>query len=326
LIERFQQEFQLDEVSAESLLPLVDLGKPNFGLDTYHQDRVTRVINPWLELLENEIKQSLEYFRSESGVSQIDSIILSGGLSRLKGLAVYLAKELNIELTLANPLKNIDVRFPTRTVTRTEIGSPDANASFTVAVGLGLRGFETALGAGINLLPQELLKNRKRTVRQRKYIAVSVLVGIIMLTVLGAGYRQYTDREKRIVEIKRQLQEMAPLAAKLNEMQSQIQRIKGMFTPDDPAIDTLSLLSRIEFIPGQVAIIRYDYKRNIQLTIDGAAQLLPDVISLRETLDKSGFFEVVKLRDTRAGQMEGKPVQFFTIECRLKKQGEIKDK
>ncbi|MDI6784596.1 MAG: type IV pilus assembly protein PilM [bacterium] len=314
LIQRLQKEFQIDEMTAASLLPFIDLTQPNFGIDTYHQDRLAQAILPWLELLDNEIKQSLEYFKSESGVAQIDSIILSGGVSRLNGLSAHLAKELNIEIIPADPLKNLDSRLRGNDVIPAKAGIvPRIN----VAVGLALHGAETVPGAGINLLPAALLRKRKQTVQQKNYLAVGALAGVLLLTGGVAGYREYAERLARIQEIKLKLHASSPLALKLKEMQTQVERIKGMFSPDDTAIDSLSSLSQFDFIPAQVAIIRFDYKRNTLLTMEGAAMSLPDTIALREALAKSERFELVKLRETRTGQMEGKPVQFFTIECRL---------
>ena len=316
LVQRLQDDFQIDALTAESMLPLIDLSQPNFGIDAYHQDRLAKAILPWLELLDNEIKQSLEYFRSESGVSQIDSIILSGGLSRLKGLTAHLAKELNIDIIPVDPLKNIDSHLFGNEVNSAKAG---IIPSINIAVGLALCGAETEPGAGLNLLPVELLRKRKQTVQQRKYIAVGALAGLCLLSAGVAGYREYAERETRMQEIKLKLHEFGPLALKLKAMQAQVERIKGMFSPDDAAIDSIALLSQFDYIPSQVAVTRFDYKRNVQLTLEGAALSLPDTIALRESLAKSGLFELVKLRETRTGLMEGKPVQFFTIECKLKK-------
>lgn len=312
LVQRLQEEFQINEPTAESMLPLIDLTQANFGIDTYHQERLAQAILPWLEQLDNEIKQSLEYFRSESGVSQFDSIVLSGGLSRLKGFSEHLAKELNTEIIIADSLNNIGI---SRSIETEKIDK--LKSSVNIAVGLALRGTETALGAGINLLPRELLYKRKQVVKQQRYFVIGILAGLLLLTGGYAGYKEYTYRENRILEINRTVQEMKPLAEKLVEMQAQVERIKGMFTPKDAAIDSLALLSQIDYIPEKVAITRFDYKRNGLLTIEGAAISLPDTIAIREALAKSGLFDLVKLRETRLGQMEGKPVQFFTIECRL---------
>lgn len=319
LVHRLQAEFHVDKKTAESMLPLLNLDQPDFGIDTYHKERLAHAVLPWLEELDTEIKQSLEYFRSESGVSQIDSIVLSGGLSRLKGLKAHLTKEINLEIIPANPLKQVMLN-------KTSLAQPDREKllpCINVAFGLALRGGEIGVGAGLNLLPAELLRKREKRVRQRNYITVGALAGAILLTGSIAGYHEYAYQQKRIVEINNRLLEIKPLAEKLKEMQAQVERIKGIFSQEDAAIDHLATLSQIEFIPQQVAIIRFDYKRNTQLTLDGAALSLPDTIGLREALAKSGLFEIVKLRETRTGQMEGKPVQFFTIECKLKKQSEV---
>ncbi|MCX7919712.1 MAG: type IV pilus assembly protein PilM [bacterium] len=314
LVHRLRDQLQIDELSAEAMVPRIDLTRSDFGLDTYHRPALESAISGWLESLDNEIKQSLEYFRSESGVAQLDSMIVSGGLSQMNGLAAHLMKELNLEIIPANPLNYISIHR-SQVTKELNLWQPRLNG----AIGLALRGFDTELGAGLNLLPRELLRQRYRNVQRRKYIASSALAGVIVLTALGTGYREYIVREQRLIDINLKLRELTPLASKLTEMQSQIERIKAMISPDDPAIDVLVTLSQLDFIPSQLAIIRFDYKRNSQLTIDGAALTLPDIIMFRETLDKSGLFELVKLRDTRAGLMEGKPVQFFTIECKLKK-------
>lgn len=83
----------------------------------------------------SEIERSVDYFRSTFGGDYIKHVYLSGGSSRIAGLAGHLAQRLNIETDLINPLqkivynkKNIDAG---KIETIKTIGA--------VSIGLGLR-------------------------------------------------------------------------------------------------------------------------------------------------------------------------------------------
>lgn len=97
---------------------------------------------PVLGEFTEEIRRSLDYFRSRYPADNIDQIILCGGSARLKNIDQYVQQVLGIPTVVANPFAGLNV-------VSKQMG-PDQLASlapvFAVAVGLAAR--DAVLGAG----------------------------------------------------------------------------------------------------------------------------------------------------------------------------------
>ena len=97
---------------------------------------------PVLGEFAEEIRRSMDYFRSRYPADNIDQIILCGGSARLKNIDQYIQNTLGIPTVVANPFAGLNVASK-------QIG-PDQLASmapvFAVAVGLAAR--DAVLGAG----------------------------------------------------------------------------------------------------------------------------------------------------------------------------------
>ena len=94
------------------------------------------LIIPVLELISNESKRILSAWKDKNPESHIDNVFLSGGTSKMKGLEEYFTRNLGMTATLADPWKRINVDENAKELTKV-LGS-----SFSVAVGLALRGVE----------------------------------------------------------------------------------------------------------------------------------------------------------------------------------------
>ncbi len=99
-------------------------------------EKLMEAIRPPLQEIVNEIRRSLDYFRSrikDSG--DIDRIIISGGASRLKNIDNFLEVELGIPVEIANPFSMIDTSaFDKKYI-------DEASPVFAIAVGLAIREF-----------------------------------------------------------------------------------------------------------------------------------------------------------------------------------------
>ncbi|MHB8483933.1 MAG: type IV pilus assembly protein PilM [Nitrospiria bacterium] len=82
-----------------------------------------------------EIQRTFDYFKNTSNQEQIDQVYLSGGGSKLRGLAPYLKEKLNLPVEIVNPFKNIEFN--------PKIFSPDyiqeIGPMTAVAMGLAMR-------------------------------------------------------------------------------------------------------------------------------------------------------------------------------------------
>lgn len=79
-----------------------------------------------------EIRRSIDYYRSRGG--EVESIGITGGGSKLKGLPAYVENSLGIPVQVLNPFSGLEMAIPAGSETYVQ---EDAS-EFTVAVGTGL--------------------------------------------------------------------------------------------------------------------------------------------------------------------------------------------
>lgn len=95
------QELSLDAAQAEEY-------KKTYGMDAGQGDgKIFNVIKPVFDSILGEINRSKTYYTSHSPSVTINKVILSGGTALMPGLLFYIASNLDCEVELANPWKNI---------------------------------------------------------------------------------------------------------------------------------------------------------------------------------------------------------------------------
>lgn len=94
------------------------------------------LVIPVLEFIANESKRILSAYKLKNKDARIDGILLSGGTSKMKGLEEYFSRSLAANVTLGNPWRRIMAEGDTVELIK------NLGLSFSVAVGLALRGME----------------------------------------------------------------------------------------------------------------------------------------------------------------------------------------
>lgn len=94
------------------------------------------IIIPVLELISNESLRIINAYREKNRDFKLSATVLSGGTAKMKGLAQYFSRNLNVEVTVADPWKKISVDPMAKKLV------DDLGSSFAVALGLALRGVE----------------------------------------------------------------------------------------------------------------------------------------------------------------------------------------
>ncbi len=303
LIKTLQDDLDISSQEARSLITKLDYGKPDFGIEKYPHETVEQSVNSWLERLDNEIKRSIDYFASEFGVTQLQSIILNGGLARLPFLKEHLEKEIGVPAFVANLLES----------------SKGLSPQFNTAYGLALRKLDAPLGAAINLLPPEILG--RRIARKKKNFALQIGIGVLVLLIAGVvfGYRQYVNMELQIHTIDRELLQKKPLADKLADMKHQIDSLNKMISKTDIGIEALAGISQISSVPTRVTLERFTYERYKNITLTAVAMSMEDAVDFRPEVEKIGLFDTVRVQNVNTDVMEGKPIVRCQVICKLKK-------
>ncbi len=105
------------------------------GSDSASRDQVFEAIAPVLGELATELRRSLDYYRSRAQGRSVDRLILTGGSASLKNFDVFLQNELQVPVSVADPLQGLNVASKHYDPAYLQTIAP----VFTVAVGLAAR-------------------------------------------------------------------------------------------------------------------------------------------------------------------------------------------
>lgn len=94
-------------------------------------------ILPALELIMNESRRMMTAYQDKKTGNHVDHIILSGGASKMKGLDIYLSRNIALPVMMGAPWKSVDYD-PQLEGVISKMGT-----SYSVAIGLALAGVES---------------------------------------------------------------------------------------------------------------------------------------------------------------------------------------
>ena len=129
ITEGLQEKYHVSAEEAESMKTEGASGSEQNGME------LSNAILDCAEPICSEVERSVDYFRSTFGGDYIKHIYLSGGSSRIAGLAGHLSQRLNIETDLINPL--LKIGYNKKNINAEKIDSIKTIGA--VAIGLGLR-------------------------------------------------------------------------------------------------------------------------------------------------------------------------------------------
>lgn len=129
------QDYSFNPVATPSVDP--NLPVPTSGrADEPLRQHVFAAISPVLVDLAQELKRSIDYYRSRSGDAPVHEVLLVGGSAKLRGLAAYIEGSLdNVPTRIGDPLQNISVTSKQFSVEKLH----EVAALFPVSIGLGAR-------------------------------------------------------------------------------------------------------------------------------------------------------------------------------------------
>ena len=136
LEEKFGGRQLIEAIAEHYQMPFDEaLAAKNEG--TLPTDYDTQVLNPFKELVLQQIKRTLQFFYSSTQHGSVDQIVLAGGLSRQPGLVNLIQEKMDLKTTIANPLSHMALGK------RVDLNAINKDApALMVACGLALREFE----------------------------------------------------------------------------------------------------------------------------------------------------------------------------------------
>lgn len=131
-------------------------------------------MRPVLEDVVSELRRSIEFYVSSSGLGPVSVLYLSGGIAGMNNLAAFLSKELGMTVKVLKPFDMLGISVPENLRGAMATAQP----SFTLALGLALQ-----KGHRLKLMPaQYRWKSVDRMVtRLIKVTAGATIAGILMV-------------------------------------------------------------------------------------------------------------------------------------------------
>jgi type IV pilus assembly protein PilM len=128
-----QQDLGLDYMQAEEY-------KRTYGLNESHfNGKVYNVIKPVVDGIIVEIKRASIFFTNNNPGVNIKRVIIAGGTALMPEFLPYLAANLDLEVELANPLRNLEISSKLAQKKDTLI---ETAPLYSVATGLALKGLK----------------------------------------------------------------------------------------------------------------------------------------------------------------------------------------
>lgn len=138
---------------------------------------VFNAMKPVFNEFSSELQRSLNYFTGADRSARIGKVLLLGNASKLKGLADFVAKQLNLEVQRFDSYRGLEGADVTSAPTFKE-----NRLAFGTAYGLALQGVQEA-SINTNLLPGEIV--RERIIEAKKPWAVGAMVGLLGASALS---------------------------------------------------------------------------------------------------------------------------------------------
>ena len=137
---------------------------------------VFTAMRPVFNEFASELQRSLNYFTNHDRTASISRVILLGNAARLRGLADYVAKQLQLDVKKLDTFANLE---------GPAVGAPafrENRLGFGTAYGLALQGAGHA-SLTTNVMPREII--RDRLIAEKRPWAVGALVGLVAAALLN---------------------------------------------------------------------------------------------------------------------------------------------
>jgi type IV pilus assembly protein PilM len=167
---------------------------------------------PLVELLE-EIRGSIDYYRTQPGSVPVRRVLVTGGGSRLAGLSDRLARVLGVPVDGARPRDHVvvgDIGFPVEEL-------PTLDPYLAVPIGLALGGTGTARRIDLSTV-------ERRAAVDRRLIAGLAAAGVALIAILGLVTVQKSD------DVSHARDQVTAVRQTNARLQAQVSRLSGVQT------------------------------------------------------------------------------------------------
>ena len=289
--EALQKELNLPFDAADAL-------KRGQDLDGVKYEDARPVLRAVSDNVMLEIQKTFDFFKATTGSDHIDRIVVSGGGSRIEGFIEQVRERFEAAVEPFDPFRNI--AFDTRKFGDAAEAAPTA----AVALGLALR---SAGEKVVNLLAVERERTKRRSIGLQPAQKVAIAATLILvLTVLGMGWRYWSVRQKlgrldgeiaaaeaETRRLRALLSDVQIFEARRAQLQQRVALIEELRKGQGGPVRMLDAISRA--VPDRLWLVQLTQKKDEKtkvsdVTMVGVATSLTSLSDFVGNLEASGFF------------------------------------
>ncbi|MFA4982292.1 MAG: pilus assembly protein PilM [Candidatus Omnitrophota bacterium] len=254
------------------------------------------------EKIVDQVKMSMMTYRKGTH-DPVKKLILCGAQAAPEECKALLETQLNIPVEIADPMKDVPVNSSAQI-------EPEG-ASFVELLGLVFK----AEDMSISLMPEALSDERRTLLVKKNIIFGAALILTIVSVAVGIAAKKLGDKTGYLKKIDSELSSAGPKVRNAKKMLKDINIVKEGLKKKPLAIDILREVHKIT--PDNISFTMLDYERGRSLTVRGSASALGDVFAYVSILEKSPYFENVKVKYATKRITAGKEVADFEATCAL---------
>ena len=275
-------------------------------------------VGKWCQRLTAEIQRSIAAFQQDEANATVmaDTVLLTGGGSRLGGLANYLTKSLSI----STHVWDISSRLQALGITHNNDFS-QLSDQLAVVVGQGFAFLNNTVD--LDLLPKPEKQQIQRVDQQRRILLRTAAgIGVVALLAVGAlSWGQYQQAQVNVVE-----QQLQKLRSNTNRAKTRLNRelvVAELMTPRLSALDLLREFSLRLGDRTKVALTTFQLTNlndliKARLNFNVEANSHQDISNLITALNQSGIFKDLKQGQIVSVKKDRKNIFQVQITCSIK--------
>ncbi len=173
----------------------------------YDPKKIQEALEEPVQRMIDELRQTFDYFRDEMNGKDVEEIILCGNGARIRNLSAY------IEGELARKTRYFEPSGVTGVVDEESV------QTMLSILGLQLRSDPSRCSVQLNLLPEELVRERELKERNQKMILNGALSGLLVLQVLVWLFYSYQVRLSYYEQSNKQLEQVQPIVDRVSQLE-----------------------------------------------------------------------------------------------------------
>ncbi len=266
----------------------------------------------WKDKFVEEVGHSMELYHNEEPHIKLDKIFLTGAGKHVSGLDQALMGQLELPVSIAEPLNNIKIRKDVRALSDDD--SVFVSPSPLLGMAIDNKDLRLDLTSSELRIQKDMEKKRKQIMLMGVLAASVVMVGSLLVLISLYLKNSY------LTQVEREIKKIEKVASLVDRMRQHISLVETRLDAGQRSINVFHEVHRLT--PEEIHFTNVNIEEGGRTILQGRAKEMSNVFSFVTTLEGSAYFENVKTSYTTTKKEKGEEYTKFEIICMYEKDDE----